>query len=27
MHLIDETAEYLKDNWLQRPKAFGGRQL
>jgi hypothetical protein len=27
MHLIDETAEYLKDNWLQRPKAFGTRQL
>ena len=27
MHLIDKTAEYPKDNWLQRPKEFETSQL
>ncbi len=27
MHLIDETADYFSDNWLQRPKTFETKQL
>ncbi len=27
MHLIDKTAEYSENNWLQRPKKFGTKQL
>ena len=27
MHLIDKNADYLSDNWLQRPKTFETNQL